>query len=78
MVGYYGYFYEITFPVTQCALYNSDCLGFQCSEQPRKLGCFQDSIKIRLMSTYGFSVKMKNADWLGDKWNEHLDKLLCK
>ena len=52
--------------------------GFQCSEQPRKLGCFQDSLKNRLMATHAFSVKMKNSDWLGNKWNEHLDKLLCK
>lgn len=52
-------------------------LGYQCNERPRKLGCFQDSLQDRLM-TLEFRVKIKDSDWIGDKWNEHLDKLLCK
>ena len=52
-------------------------LGYQCNERPRKLGCFQDSPTDKLM-TYKFGVHMKKSDWSGEKWNVHLDKLLCK
>ncbi|XP_028410160.1 uncharacterized protein LOC114532773 [Dendronephthya gigantea] len=51
--------------------------GYQCNDRPRKLGCFQDSPKNRLMRNE-FNVKMKDSDWLGDNWSEHLNKLLCE